>query len=147
MHTYTALFDDRQHAELAQNELTKLGVIPTEAMRLSGKDTQGFVADRSSDSRGFWDTLKDVFTSDDDRSVYEEGVRQGSWLLTVNVEDVHSQRVHDVLERSQLGFEGCKCVNDVDLALKLQVQFFEEGRHACFVQKTTRPDCPSAAFP
>ena len=100
MHTYTALFDSRQDAEAAQAQLQKIGIVAT-GMNLVSRDTQGFKADRAEDNRGFWSSLKDVFVSDDDRDVYDEGVRQGSWLLTVNVDDASSDRVHDVLESSK----------------------------------------------
>lgn len=75
------MFDHRHDAETDQGKLAQLGVAPADVVRLSGKGTQGFAADRSEDNRGFWETLKGVFVSDDDQPVYEAGVRQGSWPL------------------------------------------------------------------
>ena len=39
MHTYTALFDQRQDAESAQNELRKLGIIPEDGVNVAPAST------------------------------------------------------------------------------------------------------------
>jgi hypothetical protein len=36
----------------------------------------------------------------EDRHVYEEGVRQGGYLLTVNVDDQNADRVEQLLEKT-----------------------------------------------
>ncbi len=100
MHTYTALFDREADATAAQAELRALGIVPTDEVNISGKNAAGLSPDRSSESHGFWHSLKNVFVSNEDRPVYEEGVRQGGWLLTINVDEANADRVHDWLEGS-----------------------------------------------
>jgi uncharacterized protein (TIGR02271 family) len=99
MHTYTALYDNRQDAEAAQQQLKGLGIIDTDGANLADQNTTGFNADRSADNKGFWSGMKGGVMPED-RHVYEEGVRQGGYLLTVNVDDQHAERVEDILERS-----------------------------------------------
>lgn len=99
MHTYTALYDNRQDAEAAQQQLKSLGIIEADGMNIADQNTTGFSADRSGDNKGFWGSLKGAFMPED-RHVYEEGVRQGGYLLTVNVDDQNAERVEDVLERT-----------------------------------------------
>ena len=99
MHTYTALYDNRHDAEAAQEQLKQLGVIEADGMNLADSNTQGLAADRTGDSTGFWGSLKNAFMPED-RHVYEEGVRQGCFLLTVNVDDQNADRVEQLLERT-----------------------------------------------
>ena len=101
MHTFTALYDQQSQAQAAQAQLTQLGIIPADRIRLTSKDSAGMTGERTAhEDKGFWDSLKDFFVSDDDRGVYEEGVRQGGYLLTVNVDDQYSDRVEDLLDES-----------------------------------------------
>lgn len=100
MHTFTALYDNRAQAEAAQAQLQQLGVIKADGLNMADQNTTGFNADRSGDQKGFWGSLGGSVIPDDDRKVYEEGVRQGGYLLTVNVDDQHADRVHDLLERT-----------------------------------------------
>jgi uncharacterized protein (TIGR02271 family) len=99
MHTYTALYDNRADAEAAQQQLKGLGIIEADGMNLADQNTTGFASDRNQDNQGFWGSLKGAFVPED-RHVYEEGVRQGGFLLTVNVDDQNADRVEDLLERS-----------------------------------------------
>ena len=99
MHTYTALYDNRADAEAAQQQLKSLGIIEGDGLNIADQNTTGFSADRADDNKGFWGSLKGAFMPED-RHVYEEGVRQGGYLLTVNVDDQNAARVEDVLERS-----------------------------------------------
>jgi uncharacterized protein (TIGR02271 family) len=99
MHTYTALYDNRQDAEAAQQQLKGLGIIEADGTNIADQNTTGFQADRSSDNKGFWGSLKGG-VAPEDRHVYEESVRQGSFLLTVNVDDENAARVEDLLEKT-----------------------------------------------
>jgi uncharacterized protein (TIGR02271 family) len=99
MHVYTALYDNRQDAEAAQNQLKGLGIIDADGTNIADQNTTGFSADRSGDSHGFWGSLKGSVVPED-RHVYEEGVRQGCYLLTVNVDDENADRVEDLLEKT-----------------------------------------------
>ena len=99
MHTYTALYDNRQDAEAAQQQLKSLGILDTDGANIADQNTTGFQADRSSDNKGFWGSLKGGVMPED-RHVYEEGMRQGGYLLTVNVDDENADRVEDLLEKT-----------------------------------------------
>ena len=99
MHTYTAIYDNRQDAEAAQQQLKSLGIIEADGMNLADQNTTGFQADRSGDNKGFWGSLKGG-VAPEDRHVYEESVRQGGYLLTVNVDDENADRVEDLLEKT-----------------------------------------------
>ena len=99
MHTYTALYDNRQDAEAAQSQLRSLGIIEADEANIADRNTTGLSGDRSGDSSGFWGSLKGGFAPED-RHVYEEGVRQGSYLLTVNVDEENAERVQDLLEKT-----------------------------------------------
>lgn len=100
MHTFTALYATRQEAEAVKAELMQLGVIERDGILIGDHTTDGFSPQRDGDSRGFWDSFKNMFVSHADRPVYEEGVRQGGFLLMANVDEAHEGRVHDLLERS-----------------------------------------------
>lgn len=99
MHTYTALYDNRQDAEAAQQQLKGLGIIEADGLNIADRNTTGFQSDKAADNRGFWGSLKGGFVPED-RHVYEEGVRQGGFLLTVNVDDQNADRVEDLLEKT-----------------------------------------------
>ena len=100
MHTYTALFDQREDAEAAQAQLKLLGIVPVDTT-VAGKTTHGFNEAPESDNRGFWESLKNVFVSHEDRPLYEESVRDGNWMLTVNVDDQFAEKIHALLENSK----------------------------------------------
>jgi len=99
MQTLTALYNTRADAEAAQRELRALGVVGADAVRLAGSDSPGFVPE--GDNHGFWSSLKHLFVPDDHRRVYEQGIREGGYLLTVNCEEQSAERVHTLLERTK----------------------------------------------
>ena len=100
MHTFTALYPTRQEAEAVQAQLIQLGVIERDGIRIGDHSTDGFSPDRNGDSRGFWDSFRNMFVAHAHRPVYEESVRQGGFLLMANVAERDEGRVHDLLERS-----------------------------------------------
>ena len=100
MPTFTALYERREDAEAVQAQLTKLGVFPDARAQIAGKHTPGLSSHHTEQSKGFWDSLKGFFVSHEDRGVYEEGVRQGGYLLAVLVDHRYEKQVHDLLESS-----------------------------------------------
>ena len=100
MHTFTALYTTRQEAEAVRAQLSQLGVIEGDGVKIGDHSTDGFAPDRNGSSRGFWDSFKDMFVDHADRPVYEESVRQGGFLLMANVDEKYEDRVHDLLERT-----------------------------------------------
>lgn len=98
MHTLTAFYSTRAEAEAAQNQLRLLGIIGADSVQIAGQDSPGFAAARDGDNQGFWSSLKHLFLPADDRDVYEQGIREGGYLLTVNCEEQSADRVHTLLE-------------------------------------------------
>lgn len=87
MHTFTALFDRRADAEAVQARLEKLGIIEIDH-GLHDKEAAAFA-----DGRG-------AVPPEEDRRLYDEAVRRGGFLLTVNSDDQQADRVRQLLEGS-----------------------------------------------
>ena len=87
MHTFTALFDKRADAEAIQDRLQQLGIVEVDR-GLHDKQATAFTDDRG------------VVPPQDDRHLYDEAVRRGGFLLTVNSDDEQAARVREVLEGS-----------------------------------------------
>jgi len=100
--TITALFDSRADAEAAKNRL-HMANIDASHVHVHDQSSQGFRSEGAySDhqDRGVWDSVKNAFLPDEDRHTYEEGVRRGGALLTVDVEESQIDDAVRVLEDS-----------------------------------------------
>lgn len=87
--TITALFDSRADAELGRQRLLDAG-IPADDLRIHDQSATGTASGYSTRQEpGFWASLKNAFLPDEDRHMYEEGVRRGGYLLTADVNDDH----------------------------------------------------------
>lgn len=96
--TITAMFDSADSARVAHQRLLDVGV-PSESVQVIDQGASGTRTD--SDGKGLWESIKDMFTADDeDRTTYEEGIRRGGYLLTANVEDEYTDEVLETLENS-----------------------------------------------
>jgi len=86
--TITALFDDREDAEAAQERL-KQSHVDADHVRIHDKASPGYsdTARSTDEDRGIWASIKNAFLPDEDRHTYEEGVRRGGFLLTADVDD------------------------------------------------------------
>ncbi len=87
--TLTAMFDNRSDAEAAKQRLIDAN-IDSGRVRIveQGTDaTMGTTGATSTGGHGFWQSLKDMFVSDEDRHAYGEGIRRGGYLLTADVEE------------------------------------------------------------
>src|SRR3712207_2984289 len=102
MPTFTAMYETRAEAEAPQRKLEQLGIIDTGGNASHGQNSPGFSRDSysSHENRGLWAGAKGAFLPDEDRHTYEEGIRRGHYVLTVNVDDTQADRVHDILENS-----------------------------------------------
>jgi uncharacterized protein (TIGR02271 family) len=96
------MYETRAEAEATQRKLEQLGIIDTDDNAVHDKDSPGFSHDAysSRDDRGLWAGTKGAFLPDEDRHTYEEGIRRGHYLLTVNVDDEKAEQAHDILENS-----------------------------------------------
>jgi uncharacterized protein (TIGR02271 family) len=101
--TITAFFDDKAAADRAVERLIREG-FPRDSVRLvSGREAGGTAGVSSSSypqegGSGFWESLKDLFLPDEDRSLYAEGLRRGGYLVTVSATDAQYERALDILD-------------------------------------------------
>lgn len=100
--TITALFDSRADAEAARQRLID-AAIDVSGIDIVDQTTAGNIGATSystHENRGFWATLKDAFLPDEDRHVYEEGVRRGGHLLTASVGDHDADTAVAILDEA-----------------------------------------------
>jgi len=99
--TITALFDHRHDAEAAQARL-KVADIDADHIRIHDKSSAGYDETNHSTSGepGLWGSIKNAFLPDEDRHTYEEGLRRGGFLLTVDVDEDHVDDAVRVLEEA-----------------------------------------------
>src|SRR3954447_2218946 len=103
--TVTALFHNRENANLAIEELVRAG-IPRSAVRLtpetdvsSANETRTSSYDAARDEKGFWASLADMFMPDEDRYTYAEAMNRGSIMVTATVDEAQAETAEAVLER------------------------------------------------
>ncbi len=101
MHTFTALYDRQADAEAMQAELERLGIIDLDH-DLHSQESEGFDRQAYSDDTnpGLWGKKGGVKPPKEDRHIYEEALRRGGYLLTVDCDDAEAPRVHQLLEGS-----------------------------------------------
>ena len=102
--TLTALFDKRTEAMQAVDELVRAGIQRT-AIRVTPETDIATSAttrtsyDRTSDDKGFWASLGDLFMPDEDRYTYAEAMHRGSIMVSVSVNGAQAEVAEDILER------------------------------------------------
>ncbi len=100
--TITALFDHRADAEAAEQRLQAAN-IDADHIRIQDKSSTGYneTGHSTHDEPGLWGSIKNAFLPDEDRHTYEEGVRRGGVLLTVDVDEDHVDDAVRVLEEAE----------------------------------------------
>ena len=83
--TLTALFDTRADAEAGRQRLLDARV-DADNIKIHDKSSVGDTGYSSHDTPGLWASIKNAFLPDEDRHVYEEGVRRGGFLLTADID-------------------------------------------------------------
>ena len=118
MHAFTALYDKQADAEAMQAELERLGIIDLDH-DLHSQESEGFDRNAYSDDTnpGLWGKKGGVAPPKEDRHIYEEALRRGGYLLTVNCDDAEAPRVHQILE-------GSNAVDMVDRERELRANGF-----------------------
>ena len=99
--TITALYDTKGAAESARDDLAALGVASAD-VTIRGTEDGGSGATSTgstTEDKGFWSGLADLFAPDEDRHTYAEGVRRGGYLLTARVPEGIEDQAVDALER------------------------------------------------
>jgi uncharacterized protein (TIGR02271 family) len=99
--TLTALYDTRDHAEQARQDLIDAGV-PSQDVNISAADHAGGGESQTSDSAsgGFMQSVKNFFMPEQDHHAYSEGLRRGGVLLTVHAAEGREDRVMQILDTS-----------------------------------------------
>lgn len=97
--TVTAMFDTRREAEAARERLSTAGYTDTNFhdQTSAGYNEQSY-STATHEDRGIWGSVKHAFLPDEDRHTYEEGVRRGGTVLTVDVDDHKVDDVVRILE-------------------------------------------------
>jgi uncharacterized protein (TIGR02271 family) len=100
--TITAMFKSTAEAQRAVDDVvSELGIARTDARLVpSGGVTEAdYDASRPYEEKGFFAALKDLFVPDEDRYAYAEGMRRGSVLVSVKVDETRLERAMDILEQ------------------------------------------------
>jgi len=100
--TVTALFDRREDALKAVEELVRVG-IPRSAVRVTPEADVAAASsasyDTSKDEKGFWASLADFFLPEEDRYTYAEAIHRGSILVSAVVTGSLAEKAEDILEQ------------------------------------------------
>jgi uncharacterized protein (TIGR02271 family) len=96
----TAFFDERDDAEESVESLAAAGIARDRIRMVAGEQPgAGMTAGRDThSSKGFWDSLADLFMPDEDRYTYAEGLRRGGYLVTVTTTDGEYEQALDILD-------------------------------------------------
>jgi uncharacterized protein (TIGR02271 family) len=84
--TITALFDTHADAEAGRQRLLDAN-LDADHVRIHDKSSIGEAGYSSPSQPGMWASIKNAFLPDEDRHIYEEGVRRGGFLLTADVDE------------------------------------------------------------
>jgi len=95
MITISGIFDHRTDAEQAIHRLTQELMLDRTEIQLY--DGQTAYSD-THETQGFWASVKELFSSEDDRSLYSEGLRRGGYWVVAKIQDTDLSRATDILE-------------------------------------------------
>lgn len=95
--TVTALFDNRSDAEAAKAQLAE-SHIHADNIRIVQND--GAAGGSAGHDGGFWQSLKDIFVSDEDRHTYAEGINRGGYLLSADVDEDQADAAVRILDQA-----------------------------------------------
>lgn len=94
--TITAFFDSRAEADAAVDELRDAGIDDGNISVRAGAESG--TATSTTEHRGFFEALGDLFMPDEDRSTYAEGLRRGGYVVAVTTDGSNDDFVYDILE-------------------------------------------------
>lgn len=97
--TLSALYDQRDDAMSAVDDLVAMG-IPRDDITMVARSEPGEAAGGAArEQPGIWDAISNLFVSDEDKRVYQEGVDHGGATVIAKVDESQMDRAIDVLER------------------------------------------------
>lgn len=95
MHTVTAFFDSRAHAETALARLRDYGITDTD---LTVSPDAGPTETTQEPETGFWAFLKEVFGAAPEYPSYREGLRRGGIMVVAHVDEARVDRACEILD-------------------------------------------------
>jgi uncharacterized protein (TIGR02271 family) len=100
--TITAIYDSEAEARQARERLVNVGLDDDDVRIVSQQLSRSAVSSDASATadKGMWESIKDFFVGEEDRSAYSEGLRRGGYLLTARVDDEHSDQAMVELEQT-----------------------------------------------
>ena len=99
--TITALFDSYADADAGRQRLLAAH-LDTDNVKIYDKSALGETGHSSQHEPGIWASNKNAFLPDEDRHVYEEGMRRGGFLLIADVDDDEADAAVKALNESHL---------------------------------------------
>lgn len=93
--TVVGLFDDRNEAQRAQEDLIHNGFNDRDINLVA---QQSGTTMQPEQEPGFWDTLKSIFGGEPETDVYAEGARRGGTIVAVNTPDDRIERAVDIMQ-------------------------------------------------
>ncbi len=95
--TFVAYFNSVPDAQRAADALASAG-LGRDAIRIHA-EPEGTTAHHE-EHKGFWDSITDFFMPDDDRQIYDEGVRRGGATLVAQSDEARADGIADILENN-----------------------------------------------
>jgi hypothetical protein len=92
----TAYFETRAAVDAAVSDLVAAG-FTGEQISVAGTGAPGTMG--TTDSRSFWEELKDLFLPAEHRYAYAEGLRRGGIVVSERTEGTDYERVLEILDR------------------------------------------------
>jgi uncharacterized protein (TIGR02271 family) len=99
--TITALFDTRADADAGRERLLQAR-LDADHVRIHDKSSIGTAGYSSPSNPGMWATIHNAFLPEEDRHIYEEGVRRGGFLLTADVDEDEVDEAVRALEEAHI---------------------------------------------
>ena len=97
--TVSAFYESRSSAEAHRRQLETLGIPASDISIVEGTDESE--PHRSYEEKGFFESIGDFIMGEEDRQVYNEGLRRGGYLLTARVGADHYDRALDALDSDE----------------------------------------------
>lgn len=97
--TLVAMYDRKNQAEDAVQELTGAGLERDTIKLVSHDGKKGKKDDKDKSSGGFWQNLFSPGTPEEDVDHHAEGVRRGSSVVTLTVDDARADEIEEILHR------------------------------------------------
>lgn len=99
--TITALFDSYADADAGRQRLLAAN-LDTDNVKIYDKSALGDTGHSSQHEPSIWASNKNAFLPDEDRHVYEEGMRRGGFLLIADVDDDEADEAIAALNESHM---------------------------------------------